>query len=148
MIIDFFHYSYKTIILFCCFQIGNPTNNHETDPEGKPESIPSKIAKQGTKLAASLTKTAVRAAAASGAVDQDTVDNVEAGADAVKNQAEAGRDATVADRLKMAAGDTAGIVADNVDDPYVSVSFKALGHSLCYTEVCRIFATGPALAWL
>ena len=48
----------------------------------------------------------------------EVVDGV---ADAVENQAEAGRDATIADRFKMAAGDSAGMVSDNVDNPYVSV---------------------------
>ena len=64
----------------------------------------------------------MRTAASTGAVDQSTVDIVDSVADAAENQAEAGRDATVGDRLKMAAGDTAGAVADNVDNTYVSVS--------------------------
>lgn len=103
-------------------KIGNPTNSYEKDPEGKPETLPSKLAKQGSKLAATFTKTAVRAAAATGAVDADTVELVDGITDAVENQAEAGRDASLADRAKMAAGDTAGVVGDNVDNTYVSTA--------------------------
>lgn len=97
-------------------------------------------------------------------VDENVVNIVEGVADAVENQADASRDATLADRLKMAgnslsymyvasyslacmtwyvssscltyylgssiikfcclhhtAGDTAGMVGDNVDNAYVSV---------------------------
>jgi len=54
-------------------------------------------------------------------LDEDTVNVIEDVADAAENQADAGRDATLADRVKMAAGDTAGIVGDNVDNQYVSV---------------------------
>ena len=104
-------------------QIGNPNNSFENDPEGKPESLPSKLAKKGSKLAASLSKVAVRMAVASGHADAETVERVDAAATAVENQAEAGRDASIGDRVKMAAGDTAGAVSDNVDNPYVSVSF-------------------------
>ena len=73
-------------------------------------------------MAIKITKVAARSAAATGAVDADTVQLVEGVADAAENQAEAGRDATIADRVKMAAGDSAGLVGDNVDNPYVSVS--------------------------
>lgn len=37
-----------------------------------------------------------------GIVDENTADIIEGVADAAENQAEAGRDATIADRLKMA----------------------------------------------
>ena len=59
-------------------------------------------------------------------MDQDKIDIVEGVADAAENQADAGRDATVADRLKMATGDTAGIVGDNVDNQYVSVRLETI----------------------
>ena len=55
-------------------------------------------------------------------MDEDTANIVEGVADAVENQASADRDASLADRLKMAGGDTAGIVGDNVDNQYVAVS--------------------------
>ena len=55
-------------------------------------------------------------------MDEDTVNIVGGVADAANNQAEAGTDASIADRVKMAGGDGAGMVADNVDDPYISVS--------------------------
>ncbi len=45
--------------------------------------------------------------------------------DAAENQASADRDASLADRLKMAGGDAAGMVADNVDNPYVAVSLES-----------------------
>ena len=51
--------------------------------------------------------------------------------DAVENQADAGRDATLGDRIKMAAGDSAGLVSDNVDNPYVSVIILPY---LCHRE--------------
>ena len=55
-------------------------------------------------------------------VDPEVVDVAEGVAEAAENQADAGRDATLGDRLKMATGDAAGIVGDNVDNQYVSVS--------------------------
>ncbi len=57
-----------------------------------------------------------------GLVDEDTANIIEGVADAAENQASADGDASLADRLKMAGGDTAGMVADNVDNPYVAVS--------------------------
>ena len=63
---------------------------------------------------------------ASGLVDEDTANIVEGVAGAVENQASADRDASLADRLKMAGGDTAGIVGDNVDNQYVSVSWYCI----------------------
>ena len=45
-------------------------------------------------------------------------------ADAAENQASADRDASITDRLKMAGGDTAGMVGDNVDNQYVGVSLN------------------------
>ena len=70
------------------------------------------------KLASKVTKLIVKNAG----VDEDTVKIVEGVSDAAENQAEAGTDASIADRVKMAGGDGAGMVADNVDDPYISVS--------------------------
>lgn len=43
-----------------------------------------------------------KAVSESGLVDEDIVEIVGSVADAVENQAEAGRDATITDRLKMA----------------------------------------------
>ena len=60
-----------------------------------------------------------------GLVDEDTANIVEGVADAAENQASADRDATLTDRLKMAGGDAAGMVADNVDDPYITVSCES-----------------------
>lgn len=57
-----------------------------------------------------------------GLVDEDTANIIEGVADAAENQASADRDASLTDRLKMAGGDAAGMVADNVDNPYVTVS--------------------------
>ncbi len=77
-----------------------------------------KMVKQGSKIATKVTKLVAKNAG----VDEDTMDVVEGVADAAENQADAGRDATLADRVKMAGGDTVGIVGDNVDNQYVSVS--------------------------
>ena len=115
----------------CRVKIGNPTNEHKKDPEGKPEKVVSKIAKQGTILATKVTKLVIK----NSGLDEDTVDVLEGTADVVENQADAGRDATLTDRLKMATGDTAGIIADNVDNPYVSVS--ACRHFLYFYSVDR-----------
>ena len=101
------------------------------------------MVKQGSKLAASITKLAARSAASAGVVDSDTADIVEGVADAAQNQAEAGRDATVADRVKMAAGDSAGVVADNVDNTYVSVS----GVCACVCVCVRTTLSACCLPW-
>ena len=50
----------------------------------------------------SLPQLSKKAVQESGLVDEDTADIVSGVADAVENQAEAGRDASVTDRLKMA----------------------------------------------
>ncbi len=62
-----------------------------------------------------------------GLVDEDTANIIEGVADAVENQADADRDASLTDRLKVAGGDASGMVADNVDNPYVTVS-RNLAH--------------------
>lgn len=103
-------------------QIGIPDNSIENDPEGKPEGLPSKLAKKGSKVAVMVSKTAIRMAAATGQVDHNTIKLVDRVADAVENQADAGRDATLLDRAKTFAGDSAGLVSEAVDNPYVSVS--------------------------
>ena len=82
-----------------------------------------KIVKQGAKIATKVTKLVAK----NSGLDEDTVNVVEGVADAAENQAEAGRDATLADRVKMAAGDTTGIVGDNVDNQYVSVIDSSWG---------------------
>ena len=66
----------------------HPTSSlHSSLPPSIPPSLPQ------------LSKKAVQE---SGLVDEDTADIVSGVADAVENQAEAGRDASVTDRLKMA----------------------------------------------
>ncbi len=55
-------------------------------------------------------------------MDEDTVNIVGGVADAANNQAEAGTDASITDRVKMASGDGAGMVSNITDDPYISVS--------------------------
>ena len=101
-------------------QIGNPTNAYDKDPEGKPEKMASKLVKQGSKLATKVSKLVIK----NSGLDDDTANALEGVTDAAENQAEAGRDASLTDRVKMATGDTAGIVGDNVDNPYVSVSVR------------------------
>lgn len=79
-------------------QEGKPDGDHKSDPEGKPESTASKAVKGSVKLAAKITKIVAKN---SGLVDDETADIISAVADAAENQAEAGRDATITDRLKM-----------------------------------------------
>ena len=79
--------------------MGKPTGQWRDDPEGKPESAVSKAVRGTAKLAAQMTKLVVKE---SGLVDEETAEMVGGAADAVQNQAEAGGDATIADRLKMA----------------------------------------------
>jgi len=82
-------------------------------------------------------------------VDEDTANIVEGVADAAENQASADRDASIADRLKMAGGDAAGMVADNVDNEYVSVSFLSFSFMDYYrvnfdpTDSCQ-YSSGAA----
>lgn len=59
-----------------------------------------------------------------GLVDENTASIIEGAADAAENQASADRDASITDRLKMAGGDAAGMVGDNVDNEYVGVSLN------------------------
>lgn len=82
-----------------CIQVGKPSAQWRDDPEGKPESAVSKAVRQTAKLASQVTKLVVKE---SGLVDEETAEMVGGAADAVQNQAEASRDATIADRLKMA----------------------------------------------
>ena len=79
--------------------MGKPNEQWRDDPEGKPESTVSKAVRQTAKLASQVTKLVVKQ---SGLVDEETAEIVGGVADAVQNQAEAGRDASIADRLKMA----------------------------------------------
>ena len=79
-------------------QEGKPDGDHKSDPEGKPESTASKAIKGSVKLAAKITKIVAKN---SGLVDDETADIISGVADAAENQAEAGRDATITDRLKM-----------------------------------------------
>lgn len=79
--------------------MGKPSEQWRDDPEGKPESTVSKAVRQTAKLASQVTKLVVKQ---SGLVDEETAEIVGGVADAVQNQAEAGRDASIADRLKMA----------------------------------------------
>ena len=79
--------------------MGKPNEQWRDDPEGKPESTVSKAVRQTAKLASQVTKLVVKQ---SGVVDEETAEIVGGVADAVQNQAEAGRDASIADRLKMA----------------------------------------------
>ena len=88
------------------------------DPEGKPEGMASKIAKSGAKIAAKVSKLIIKNAP----IDENAAKIAEGAIDAAENQAEAGRDATLSDRLKMAGGDAVGIVGDNVGNQYISVS--------------------------
>ncbi|KAL5481861.1 hypothetical protein EMCRGX_G022121 [Ephydatia muelleri] len=100
---------------------GKPDGDHKSDPEGKPESTASKAVKGSVKLAAKITKIVAKN---SGLVDDETADIISAVADAAENQAEAGRDATITDRLKMGGADAAGMVSDNVDNDAVNVVAK------------------------
>ena len=102
-------------------QVGIPDDLVDNDLEGKPEGLPSKLAKRGSKMAAKFSKIAIRMALATGQIDYDIVEIVDMVADAVENQADAGRDATFKERLKTFTGDSIGIVSTAVDNPYVSV---------------------------
>ena len=84
--------------MYICTKEGKPDTNHRNDPEGKPESAASKAVKGSVKLAAKITKIVVKN---SGLVDEETADIISGVADAAENQAEAGRDATITDRLKI-----------------------------------------------
>ena len=64
-----------------------------------PEPVLSKIMRSVAKVGAQITKKFVRD---SGLVDENTANIVEGVAGGVQNQAEASRDASVTDRLKMA----------------------------------------------
>jgi hypothetical protein len=86
--------------------------------EGKPESKASKAIRSAVQL---VTKIAKKAASESGVLSEDQLAAVEAGADAVNNQAQADPNTSFKDRLKMGAKDGAGVAGEglNIASEYV-----------------------------
>ncbi|XP_019858958.1 PREDICTED: uncharacterized protein LOC109587164 [Amphimedon queenslandica] len=96
---------------------GEFTSDWENDSEGLPEPAVSKMIRGVAKFGAGIVKKFVKD---SGLVDEQTANIIEGAADAVQDQAEADHNTSLADRAKMAVGDGAGIIGDNVDNQYVS----------------------------
>ena len=71
-------------------------------------------------------------------VDPEVAKNVESAADAVEKQADAKEGTSLADRAKMAGGDAAGMVGDNVDNQYVKVSTKKIILAITFLCVCYL----------
>ena len=118
-------------------QHGKPTTDWEQDSEGKPEHVVSKVLRGATKFGAKVTRKVVRD---TGLVENEQIAGIIEGVvDGVEKQAEASRDTSITDRVKWAgtftyidiankhlffaftAGDTAGIVGENVDYQPVNV---------------------------
>ena len=68
-------------------------------------------------------------------VDPEVAKNVESAADAVEKQADAKEGTSLA---KMAGGDAAGMVGDNVDNQYVKVSTKKIILAITFLCVCYL----------
>jgi hypothetical protein len=79
-------------------KVGKKSDDWKNDVEGKPESKASKAIRSAVQL---VTKIAKKAASESGVLSEDQLAAVEAGADAVNNQAQADPNTSFKDRLKM-----------------------------------------------
>eukprot|EP00731_Ephydatia_muelleri_P016371 Em0009g795a len=98
-------------------KVGKPNGNSSRDPEGKPESFASKAIKGSAKLVAKMTRKAIRQSG----LDDKTADILDDAVDVVEDQADASRNATVSDRVKMAGSGVAGKVGKNVDNDVVDM---------------------------
>ena len=81
-----------------CQQVGKKNDDWKNDVEGKPESKASKAIRSAVQFVTKITK---KAASESGVLSEDQLAAVEAGADAVNNQAQADPNTSLKDRLKM-----------------------------------------------
>ncbi|CAI8010893.1 Aminomethyltransferase, mitochondrial [Geodia barretti] len=79
-------------------EVGKKNDDWKNDVEGKPESKASKAIRSAVQF---VTKIAKKAASESGVLSEDQLAAVEAGADAVNNQAQADPNTSLKDRLKM-----------------------------------------------
>ena len=91
-----------------CMQAGNPSNDWESDIEGKPEGLVSKVVRRTAKVAAKLTKSVAND---SGLLDDKWGDVVSCSTDLVEQQAAADPHASTKDRAKLA-GRYIDVIAD------------------------------------